>query len=134
MDQATGQYSSSHHDCATDTGVVAIDSVFGTIDAHQQAAAIFHREHAAYAAAPGRDHVPVCNAMSAWCTAAKAMIGTLPSSLAGVQALQDHLMDETNCLARHCIVMPNELGGTWSTYDDVAVTWLCDRHAARLGG
>lgn len=94
-----------------------------------------HLENAALAANPESDHRPASAACMALCRSAEMLIGTMPISLAGLQALERHLSDdEVGRLARIHVVMPTGLGGWWSTYDDGAVTWLCDRHAARLAG
>jgi hypothetical protein len=137
MDQTATAYNTFDHDCTPAADVAIEDPAFSAIASHREAAVTFLREHAAYVAAgPDSDHVHATDAMSAWCRAAEALAGTMPSSMAGVEALRRHLLDgETgSTLVLTCIRMPLPGSRWWTTYSGLAVEWLCDRHQERITG
>lgn len=95
------------------TGAIPIDPIFAAIDAHRDALAAFFRENTALAANPEGDYHPANAACMAWSRSEMALVRTMPTTLVGVEALRRHLLDG-------------------STFAEVGVHMLCDRHAARL--
>ena len=72
--------------------------------------------------------------MSAWVGTGQLLIGALPSTMNGLQALRRYLLDDANESVRHHIIMPLPGGQCCSNYSDAAVDFIIAKYAARLAG
>jgi hypothetical protein len=90
---------------ASDTNP-APDPVFAAIDTHQEAAAKFHGENAKLGATDIDDAQA---ALVAWAATAEALIGTAPTTRAGVRALDRHLREGDGRFAVNWIERPMTL-------------------------
>jgi hypothetical protein len=84
------------------------DPIFAAIDAHREAGAKFHSENAKLGATDIDDR-PAQAALVAWAATAEALIGTPPTTRAGVRALDRHLREGDGRFAVNWIERPMTL-------------------------
>ena len=127
---------------------VTVDPIFAAIDAHRQAVTAFETIHATWVEealfASNGAQLPLqeapCDlsiAFSAQCVAANTLIGTAPTSHAGLQALERYLLDDSmgSRMARQSIWYPSTLEGiTFTSIDgsQASVDWLISKRAAEI--
>jgi hypothetical protein len=116
----------------------AVDPVIRKIEAHRQAVAFADYESARFTAAGGADFVswrPASEAFLAEIDAAKVLIATVPSSMAGLQALEAHLRDARYHRATRWIERRVTCGDCVAVVSGgpEAIDWLISQHADALG-
>jgi hypothetical protein len=108
---------------------------FAAIDAHRKTAGKFQAENEKLAAAgiDGANWMPSQAALLAEVAAAKALIGTAPSTRAGVQALERHLREDSR-LALYFIERTVTIDGCTSIASGTpeGVDWLIAKRAAEI--
>jgi hypothetical protein len=114
------------------------DPIFAAIDAHREADGKVDTEHAKLVAVglDGDNWMPTQAALMAECAAAKALIGTTPTTRAGLLALEAHLRDDRHRSARWAIRIPVILDGfrATSNCEQEAVDWLIAQRASEMSG
>jgi hypothetical protein len=110
--------------------------IFAAIDAHGDRRDAVDRAHEGFVAGLA-DHRPVQAALLAECAAARVLIGTAPTTRAGLRALERHLRDDRNRGAIHFIrhTFTTDDGYTYTISGDLdqGLNRLIAQRAAEIG-
>src|SRR6266851_1586191 len=114
------------------------DPIFAAVDAHRDRLDVTDLANKRLTAAgPDWDSRPMQAALWAELAAARVLIGTAPTTRAGLRALGDHLNDDRNCGAIHFIerTVTTDDGYTYTiSGGPKAVDWLIAQREAEIVG